>query len=256
MAIAITFGDQSSTWRPEEDRGRFLPYQAAIRDAGAELVMVGLECADEIRADPRAFLKRFDGLILSGGGDVHPALWPCPPHFPGRTWEEVIAAHHMSVNEERDRMEVALARAAIECGLPTLGICRGHQVIQIALGGQLILDLDPQLGHRSRPDRSSSHHRILLEEDTPIRRMLGGQSELMVNSRHHQGVARDQVAPPLRLAALAEDGLVVEAFYAPSHPWLVGIQWHPERSEDAESHRVSRPLFHHFVAACHKASHG
>ncbi|MDH7570786.1 MAG: gamma-glutamyl-gamma-aminobutyrate hydrolase family protein, partial [Armatimonadota bacterium] len=137
--IALTIGVPLSEWSAHDDRGRYIPYAQAVIQAGGIPVMVGTEQAPAILGDPAAFLRRFDGLLLTGGGDVHPALYPNPPSFPGESWEEVIARHQMRVEENRDEMELALAQAAYDGGFPTLGVCRGHQVLNVALGGRLIL---------------------------------------------------------------------------------------------------------------------
>ncbi len=247
--IALTVGVAGPPWRAEEDRGRFLPYAASVRASGGEPAMVGIERSAEILADPQRFLGEFDGLLLTGGGDVHPASFPNPPQFAGRTWDQVIADHHMRVDEGRDAMELALARAALDADTPLLGICRGFQLLNILLGGGLILHLDPALGHSRRPDNTSSHHPVDLLPDADLTRILGGRETLPANSRHHQGVDANALAPLARPAALAGQG-VIEAIEVPAHPWAVGVQWHPERPEDAEIHEVCRPLFDDFIAAC------
>lgn len=254
--IAITVGCESYHYRPEEDRGRYLPYAAALRRAGAEPVMLGLEHAPAVLADATAFLAGYDGLLLSGGVDVHPALYPNPPALTAGSWDEVIAAQKMEVNRERDALELALARAAFAVGLPVLGICRGHQLLNVALGGRLILDLDPALGHAARPDRVSAHHPVSIAAESSLESILGGKRQLRANSRHHQAVDPECVAPALRVVAWAAETGVVEAVVAPDHRWLVGVQWHPERPEDAESYEASWPLFVDFVAACRNGHHG
>ncbi|NLC55540.1 MAG: gamma-glutamyl-gamma-aminobutyrate hydrolase family protein [Armatimonadetes bacterium] len=248
--IAITLGIESGAWRPTDDRGRFLPYAEAVRRAGGEPQMVGLERAADVLADPVRFLRGYDGLLLPGGGDVHPAAYPHPPETGGRPWDEILRAHHMRVEEDRDALELALAQAAFREGRPVLGICRGLQVLNVALGGQLILHLDPALGHQTQPDNSSAHHGVEVHPESRLADLLGRAGPLSVNSRHHQGVDADRVAPALRAAATATDGLVKEALEAPDHPWLIAVQWHPERPQDAECHAASAPLFPRFVAAC------
>lgn len=248
--IAVTVGFEKDAWTPELDRGRYLSYAAAVREAGGMAVSVGPDSAAEVSADPAGFLSRFDGLLLSGGPDVHPAAYPSPPSFPGQTWDQVIAAHDMSVDAPRDPVEIALTRAAMETGQPILGICRGFQVLNVALGGRLILHIEPGLGHRARPDGTSGQHTIRIEPGSRVASVLGTSGMLRVNSRHHQGVSRDLLAEGLSASATAEDEVIIEAIEAVGHPWLVGVQWHPERIQDEECHRASRPLFADFIRAC------
>lgn len=248
--IAITLGIDSRTWAPQRGDARFQPYADAIRRAGGHPEPLGIERAAEVAQDPRGVLDRYDGLLLSGGADIHPAAYPNPPDPGGRPWEVVLAENHMRVDEDRDAMELALAQAAFAAGRPTFGICRGFQVLNVALGGRLILDLDPQLGHQARPDSSSAEHAVDLVQGTRVAEMLGGSPRMQANSRHHQGVHPCQVAPALTIAAMAEDGIVVEALECPGHPWMAAVQWHPERTQDAWCHERSWPLFQSFITAC------
>jgi putative glutamine amidotransferase len=216
----------------------------------ARRVCVRSGAAAQVSADPVGFLARFDGLLLSGGPDIHPAAYPNPPSFPGEGWDAVLASHEMYVDESRDALELALVRAALAMKRPILGICRGFQVVNVALGGQLILNIDSCLGHRAQPDGASSWHPIHLDPRARLARVLGSSGAMRVNSRHHQGVTGDLLGEGLSVAATAEDGVIIEAIEATDHPWVVGVQWHPERIQDEECHRASRPLFAAFVRAC------
>jgi putative glutamine amidotransferase len=183
---------------------------------------------------PLALLARLDGLILAGGGDIDPAT------YGGRQHETIYM-----VDADRDRTELALARRAVEASLPTLGICRGSQVLNVALGGSLIEHLPDEVGesvpHRT-PDRLPTRHEVAIQAGSRLERILGTPS-LTPASWHHQAVRR--LAPGLEVVARAPDG-VVEAFEMPAHPWLIAVQWHPElrAAEDPAEQRLFEELVH------------
>ena len=179
------------------------------------------------------YLALVDGLLLIGGDDVDPALYGAPPH-----------ARLGHVDRRRDDMEIACARAAAERGMPILGICRGVQLLNVAFGGTL---------HQHVPDAvkgSVAHggagygiaHEVEVAPGTRLKEIVGGGT-LAVNSHHHQ--ALDTCAARLVVTARSEDGLV-EAAEDPRHPFLVGVQWHPERMPTAPA---TKRLFAAFVKA-------
>ncbi len=173
--------------------------------------------------NPADVLDGLDGLLLTGGGDVDPARYGEQP------WPETA-----SVNPERDEFEIELVRLAVAEALPVLGICRGLQVINVALGGSLIQHLPSVTSqqHLVVGDRSQVAHSVDIAESSALHKIVGAQS-IGVNSVHHQGLA--QVAAPLRPVAWAEDGLV-EAIEYPDHP-LVAAQWHPESMQQRPEQR-------------------
>jgi len=193
-------------------------------------------------------MERFDGLLLTGGVDVHPRHFGCQPR-PG------IGV----VCPERDAFELALARWALEAGFPVLGICRGSQVLNIAAGGTLIQDLDTHsresaVAHRQTAPSSTDWHDVRLVEGTVLAAIAARETAaggiLRVNSLHHQSV--DKLAPGWIVSATAPDG-VVEAIEKPGVAFALGIQWHPEcltehgflfeaLAEAAARWRKSRPL--------------
>jgi putative glutamine amidotransferase len=220
-----------------DDRGRFgLPaaYVDAVRRAGGLPVLVapGEEHLDEL-------LTSLDGLILSGGGDVDPAHYDGVPH-----------AAIERVDGERDATELALAREVVARDLPALCICRGAQVLNVALGGSLVEHLPDEVGeeitHRpARRDRDAEYPRHAVHA-APGSRLAAvmGSTEVETASWHHQA-ARD-VAPGLEVSARAADG-TVEAFERPGSGWLLGVQWHPE--ETAAEDPTQQRLFDELVAA-------
>jgi len=208
--------------------------QAVVRAGGLPLLIPHLED----RALLRTVYERLDGLLLPGGEDIHPG------HF-----REAIHDRCRSISPERDATELPLARWAMEEGKPVLGICRGVQVMNVALGGSLYQDIGAQCPGAGRHDwypgfpRNLLAHGITLVDGTNLARMLDG-SALEVNSLHHQSVK--DLAPAMELAAVALDG-IVEAVEVRDHPFAIGVQWHPE--ELAPSDARHQRLFDALVRA-------
>lgn len=216
--------DRQSLW--------MLPgYFDGLQGAGAVPVMLPL--AD---AAPGRLAAACDGFLFTGGQDVQPSLYN----------EEALPLTGETC-PARDRMEAALLALALQAGKPVLGICRGLQLINAALGGTLYQDLPAQLPsgtqhHQGRP-YGSPVHPVTPVPGTPLCGLVGA-GPLAVNSLHHQGVKA--LAPPLRAMAHAPDGLV-EAAYLPGARFVWAVQWHPEYSLDTMP--SSRAIFGAFVRA-------
>jgi putative glutamine amidotransferase len=230
-------GIGSDVLRQDGERDRafvFTTYVEALRRAGAVPVLIPPqpENAAELVDD-------LDGLLLAGGDDCDPSVY-------GEERHPTVAP----MDPRRQANDLSLARAARERGIPTLGICLGVQVMNVAAGGTLIQDIasevDTDIDHASQP--SDRHrHEVLIEAGTQLAGILGAR-ELNVNSSHHQAIGR--VAGPLRVTAHAPDG-VVEGLEDPSHPFYLGVQWHPEDMAREES---ATSLFGAFVEAARKYS--
>ena len=178
--------------------------------------------------------SRLDGILFSGGGDIGLAFSPGDPH-----------PRIDEVDLQRDSIELKLLQAAASDGKPFLGICRGCQVMNVALGGTLYTHIPDQLTNaldHSYPGnmRTALVHEVKIEEGTHIAKLFG-EPILKVNSLHHQGLKT--IAPSVRVAGHAPDGLV-EAIELPDHPFGLAVQWHPEWLTDQES---TRNLFRKFV---------
>jgi len=189
-------------------------YVESVRRAGGDPVV--LRNTD----DPGETLARVDGLLLTGGLDVDPALYGETPH---ETTE---------VASERDRFEVPLTQAAIRHDVPLFAICRGVQVLNVAAGGSLVQDIPSavtsDLNHSVDVPKDHVAHQVHVRPGTRLAEALGPAADLdtcPVNSRHHQSVAR--VAPEFVVSAASPDG-VVEAIERPGAAFCVGVQWHPE----------------------------
>lgn len=190
--------------------------------------------------EPRleAFLALVDGLLLPGGGDVD------PKHYGGAAHPTIYG-----VDAARDEADLRLCRHAAATGLPVLGVCRGAQVMNVALGGTLVEHLPDVVGekvlHRARP---SGHivHPIELAPESKLAGLLGG-GPATPSSSHHQAIGR--VAPGLDIAARAPDG-TIEAVEMRSHPWLFAVQWHPE--VNAARDPVEQRLFDRLVEAARR----
>jgi putative glutamine amidotransferase len=176
-------------------------------------------------------------VLLGGGGDVAPFYYGDKP-APGLG----------EVDPERDAWEIALVRAAFSQGMPLLGICRGMQLLNVALGGTLLQDIGVA-GYLQHHQKAPRHHPSHCVELLPRTRLAGilGRGHLAVNSFHHQAV--EAIAPGLQKAALSPDG-IVEALEDREHPFLMGVQWHPESLLD----RASEFLFRAFIGAAADAA--
>lgn len=218
--------------------GRFhlsAAYVDAVRRAGglALLVPPGETHTGEL-------FELVDGLVFVGGPDVEPALYGGSQH-----------PQVYGVDPERDVSEIALARAAVSEKMPTLGVCRGAQVINVALGGTLIEHLPDVVGehvlHRG-PERDYVPHAVHIENDSKLARVLG-TTDTRPASSHHQAIRRP--APGLAIVARALDG-TIEAVELRDHPWLIAVQWHPEHT--AAEDKVQQRLFDELVNAARRAS--
>jgi len=205
-------------------------YVAAVRRAGGLALLIP---PGEPRLD--ALLDRLDGVLLTGGGDLDPALY-------GGQHHDTI----YNVSAERDASEIALVRSWLPRRKPLLGVCRGCQVVNVALGGTLIEHLPDVVGdevlHRLPPRRPGPHD-IRLGADSALAGVIG-QTTFPAASWHHQAIR--QPAPTLRPVAWAPDG-VIEGVEMPDHPWLLAVQWHPELT--AEVDLLQQRLFTALVQA-------
>lgn len=206
-------------------------YLQSLWRAGARVLY--LQPSPEV--DARRELANVAGLVLSGGVDIDPRLYGERPH------SQTDRPHPF-----RDRYELALLKEAVRRDLPVLAICRGHQLLNVFMGGKLIQHIANN-SHRAEPDppRRSAWHDVTLAAESRLADTLG-DGPVQVNSRHHQGVAPEIVASGLRVTGLSPDGLV-EAMEGESQRWLVSVQWHSERPEMAQT---MAPLFAVFWKAC------
>lgn len=170
-------------------------------------------------AGAEQLLSRVDGLLLAGGADCSP-----------RSYGEEPLRPEWSGDPVRDAYELRLVEHARARGLPILGVCRGVQLLNVALGGRLYQDIATQregaLPHRDWHQYDALGHAIRIEPDSWIARIYGGATALQVNSIHHQGIK--ELAPPLRATAWAPDGVIEAVEQRDGSEWIMGIQWHPE----------------------------
>ena len=189
-------------------------YVNAVSHTGGEVVM--LPHTDE--QGIRELMGTLDGIVLSGGDDVEPAYYHEQPH---------VALGQ--IDPGRDRFELELAKTAIRIGVPILGICRGMQVLYVAMGGKLIQDIPSQIKgaikHKQEAPKSHAGHKVAVEINSKLAGMIG-TGEIGVNSFHHQAV-KEPIIDRFIVSARAPDG-VVEAIEFPDDQFVLGVQWHPE----------------------------
>ena len=193
-----------------------LDYSDAVSDAGGAPLLLPPSTGEE---ELERVLSVLDGLLFSGGPDYDPSIY-------GQGMHRSACLQHPL----RGKGDLLLARRALKSRRPVLGICGGLQLINIALGGDLIQDIPEMVPaakvHAGPPGGPPApHHRILIESGTLLARLVG-REDLSVNSFHHQAAGR--LGSGLRVSARAEDG-VVEAVEAENGRFLLGVQWHPER---------------------------
>ena len=225
-------GIGSDVQSPPGERERafaYLTYVESLRRAGAVPVLIPPQ--PENASD---VIDELDGLVLAGGEDCDPAAYGADRH---PTVEPMDA--------RRQTNDLGLAKLARERGLPTLGICLGLQVMNVAAGGTLVQDIDSQIEteiqHASEPE-DRVRHDVIIESATRLGQILR-KGELNVNSSHHQAVGT--IGQGLRVTAHAPDG-IVEGLEDPRHPFYLGVQWHPEDMTGEDS---ASALFGAFIDA-------
>jgi putative glutamine amidotransferase len=187
-------------------------YSLTVQAAGGLALLLPPD--DEVAEQPGDVLDLVDGLLLAGGSDLDPTSYGARPHpETGPTWPE------------RDRFELGLAHAALRRDMPVLGVCRGMQMLNVALGGTLEQHLDDVATHRHTPGAFSDHE-VRLEAGSLAARVVGGELTA-VKSHHHQGI--DELGEGLVAVGWADD--VVEAIELPGKRFALGVLWHPEEDE-------------------------
>jgi putative glutamine amidotransferase len=211
-------------------------YVNAISRTGAHPLLIPLGLPEGVLT---GLLARLDGILFTGGGDVHP-----------RMYDSQLVPEVNEIDEDRDRVEIHLLQGAVQSGTPFLGICRGLQVINVALGGTLYEDIQTQHPNAIKHDYFTSSgwkrdhlaHPVTLERSSRMAALMQVET-LQVNSMHHQAILR--LAPGLNATGCAPDG-ILEAFELVDHPFGLAVQWHPEcLPEDP----LQRALFEAFVGS-------
>jgi putative glutamine amidotransferase len=209
--------------------------RAIIRAGGTPVIIPPITLPDDIPG----LLGRLDGLLLSGGEDI------APRHY-GQKDESWMGR----IDETRDTMELGLTRAWLTKAKPLLAICRGIQVLNVAVGGTLYQDISANipdsLDHTYVPARPMEVpiHPVNIESSSQLSTILGGTS-FEVNSAHHQAVCRP--GDGVQVVSRAPDGLI-EAIELPKHNYCIGVQWHPEAMVKVSD--TMMPLFNSFIKAC------
>jgi putative glutamine amidotransferase len=215
-------------------------YINAIIQAGGTPVLIPNQLDEERLTMLYEFL---DGILFTGGGDIRTEIFGGVPH-----------PNVHGVDDARDRLELLLLRRAVDGGKPFLGICRGLQLANVALGGNLYTHIPDQLPNALRHDcypdvpRNYLAHDVRIEEGCRLAEILI-EPVLKVNSLHHQGIK--ELAPGLRAVAHAPDG-IIEAVEVPTHPFGLAVQWHPEWLTDQQ---FERNLFKSFIEAAAEEKH-
>ncbi len=220
------------TTHSRNDAGEYIlpgTYVDAVQAAGGTAILLPPS------SQTQRLIDTLDGLIFSGGGDIHPALYDGEMH-----------PTIYGTDDDRDQFEFHLAKRAIASNIPVLGICRGMQILTVASGGQLVPHMPDVYGdlvvHRLDHPRRPIEHDVLITPETRLNEILEVEAMPIV-SWHHQ--AAQSVPMGWRLAAQAADGSI-EALEHEQHPWMLALQWHPELSA---THPAHQRLFQAFVEA-------
>lgn len=211
-------------------------YAELIKESGGIPVMLTFTDDEE---SVKEIAQHFDGFIFTGGDDINPA------YYGAKKLPECAEDC-----EQRDSLEFALFKEVIKTDKPILGICRGMQFLNVALGGTLYQDIPTQhksdVVHRQEKPYDEGVHYVNVAPYGLLYNIIGTE-KLMVNSLHHQ--AAEKIAPSLAVCASAPDG-IAEAVYMPQKAFVLGVQWHPEMNFKKEE--TSRKIGKAFVEACLK----
>lgn len=225
----------TSTWSPRAVGARRSYVDAVIAAGGIPLLLPPVLAEhDHILA---TYATTIDGLLLPGGGDIDPALYGAPMH-----------PKTDNIDAFRDYSEIYLTRAALKRGTPILGICRGLQVLNVALGGTMIQDIPDEVGPKAhnesatREDWEHMAHPLRITADSQLAGILG-TTEIAVNSLHHQALG--VLGDGLRAVAWSDDG-IIEAVEGSGANFMLAVQCHPEALYDHADPRWQR-MFGRFV---------
>jgi len=211
----------------------FEEYSKAIRHCGGAPVLIPIAQSREIF---QTILGQMNGLLLSGGPDIHP-----------KSYHEQPLPELGEVDEDLDRMELEIAKMAFQRNLPILAVCRGIQVLNVSRGGTLYQDIPTQvkdgMNHIQKTDKSINTHTIRIEGKSLLHRLFR-KREIWVNGKHHQAIK--DLAPNFVVSARARDG-IIEAIEHLSKRFVLGVQWHPEGTWEKDPY--SKKLFRAFVRA-------
>ncbi|VBB06629.1 peptidase c26 [Lucifera butyrica] len=210
--------------------------RAVTRAGGIPIIIPAVNDADTLDKQ----VAMCQGILLSGGGDIHPSFYG----------EEPVGPLGF-VSLERDEYEIKVVQAAKAAGKPLLGICRGVQLLNVAFGGTLYQDISwvkgNRLEHNQNCPGNAAWHTVTIAAGSRLHAMMGVE-RIMTNSSHHQIIKG--VAPGFLINARTKDG-VIEGIEKDDSLWIVGVQWHPERL--VEQSPAMQNIFDHFVAAAGKA---
>ncbi len=233
---AYNYIKPTSGWRYDVCYGK---NAAAIESAGGLPILIPSMLSLETL---RGIYERLDGVMLPGGGDVNPTRYHDEAETDIKLYE---------ISDERDEMEISMTQWAIEDDLPVFGICRGIQVMNVALGGSLVQDIPARITTDLRHTITSSQEesRSLLLHDVAVKdgsllASVLGETQVTVNSIHHQALRN--VAPTATVSAVAPDG-IIEGIELPDKHFVLGVQWHPEDLVDNDTRMQN--LFNSFVEA-------
>ncbi len=220
IGINMAIGDKEATENVSMST-RSTYVDAVVKAGGVPIVIPPVLSEEHVAR----YVDLADGFVFVGGPDIDPARYGQDPH---ETWNPI--------NPRREEFDFLLMERILESEKPILAVCLGAQELNVARGGTLIQDIpdltDSTIDHRPRQPASEHAHPVIIEEGTLLHRLLG-TTELGVNSMHHQ--AADEPGEGMIVSARAPDG-IIEAIEIPSHPFALGVQWHPERLTHEEPH--------------------
>jgi putative glutamine amidotransferase len=216
-------------------------YEAWLQGADSNVVIVNMY---GMPVDSALFvLSTCQGLLLAGGEDVNPVYYS--------KLNELSKCE--DIDNYRDSLELALINRALLVRMPIFGICRGEQILNVALGGSLLTDLPTDVGtqvaHRCPPGSQDCLHSVNIDQQSDLYQLTGVEKG-MVNSSHHQAI--DEVAPGMKITALSDDGVAeaLEREFPLGKSFIMGVQWHPEKL--ARNPGLSKPLADNFLAQVNK----
>lgn len=199
-----------------------ISYGIMVEEAGGTPVLL------HTSKSPEEIISKIDGLLLSGGEDIHPRYYGEEPKYPMELSPDI-----------RTDFELSLFKKAMSKRIPILGICHGMQLINVALGGTLYQDLKRQNFKAKEHQLGDGRHQVFMTRGTQFFDIMG-RSAINVTSTHHQAVKN--IGEKLRVSVRTSDS-VIEGFEMPNYPFLIGVQWHPEKGPDDDS----RMLFKAFI---------